>query len=67
MTSNANHHNDGARNRVSSHSDPLNAIDDGRRDVLQKLGKLVAYTPPAMLTLLLSQRASAQSAAAERN
>jgi hypothetical protein len=36
-------------------------LDPARREVLDKLGKLAAYTPPVLLTLLLSQRASAQS------
>jgi hypothetical protein len=37
------------------------AIDTARREALERLGRLAAYTPPAMLTLLLSKRASAQS------
>jgi len=32
-----------------------------RREVLEKLKLIAAYTPPAMLTLMLSQRASAFS------
>jgi len=32
-----------------------------RRAALEKLAKLAAYTPPVMLTLMLSQRASAAS------
>jgi|WetSurSiteA1Bulk_404760.scaffolds.fasta_scaffold291650_1 hypothetical protein len=36
-------------------------VDLARREALEKLAKLAVYTPPAMLTLLLSKRASAQS------
>jgi hypothetical protein len=32
-----------------------------RRELLDKLGKLAAYTPPVMLGLMLSSRASAAS------
>jgi len=32
-------------------------LDPARREVLDKLGKLATYTPPVLLTLLLSQRA----------
>ena len=33
----------------------------GRRELLDKLGKLAVYTPPVMLGLMLSSRASAAS------
>ena len=32
-----------------------------RRDLLDKLGKLAVYTPPVMLGLMMSSRASAES------
>jgi hypothetical protein len=32
-----------------------------RRDLLDKLGKLAVYTPPVMLGLMMSSRASADS------
>jgi hypothetical protein len=35
--------------------------DEERRAALEKLGKLAAFTPPTLLTLLLSERATAQS------
>ena len=35
--------------------------DEKRREVLLKLGKVALYTPPALLTLMLSKRASADS------
>ena len=49
-----------------NHSDPVisdptdaEALDLGRREALEKLGKLVGYTAPVMLTLLLSSRKAA--------
>ena len=36
-------------------------IDDGRREALAKLGKFAAYTAPAMMTLMVSERAMARS------
>jgi hypothetical protein len=42
-------------------TDPAAATDDARRAALAKLGALAAWTSPAMLTLLLSPRASAES------
>ncbi len=41
--------------------DPDTDLDPARRAALEKLGALAAYTPPALLTLLLSNRATAQS------
>ncbi|RTL84237.1 MAG: hypothetical protein EKK29_14095 [Hyphomicrobiales bacterium] len=37
------------------------AADAERRAILAGLGKLAALTPPTVVTLLMSQRASAQS------
>ena len=45
-------------------SDPTHdqaPLDAERRAALEKLGRLAALTPPTILTLLLSQRASAES------
>jgi len=56
--------NDESLNPVNSTAKPINldetapAID--RREALEKLGKL-AYTAPVLITLLLSDRASAAS------
>jgi hypothetical protein len=36
-------------------------IDEGRREALAKLGKFAAYTAPAMMTLMVSERAMARS------
>ncbi|EGV15833.1 hypothetical protein ThimaDRAFT_4887 [Thiocapsa marina 5811] len=36
-------------------------LDAGRRAVLDKLGRLAVYTPPTMMALMLSKRASAAS------
>ena len=35
--------------------------DEQRRELLLKLGKVAIYTPPALLTLMVSRRASADS------
>lgn len=46
-------------------SDPTHhqaPLDAERRAALEKLGRLAALTPPTILTLMLSQRASADSA-----
>jgi hypothetical protein len=36
-------------------------IDDGRRQAIAKLGRFAAYTAPAMMTLVVSDRAMARS------
>lgn len=41
--------------------DPEANMDADRRAALAKLGKVAAWTPPVMLTLMLSKRASALS------
>lgn len=38
-----------------------NATDLGRREALEKLGKLAGYTAPVMLTLLLTSKKAAAS------
>lgn len=38
-----------------------------RRETLKRLGRYAAYTPPAVLTLLASRKALAQSLAGEGN
>jgi hypothetical protein len=35
--------------------------DEQRRELLIKLGKVAVYTPPALLALMVSRRASADS------
>jgi hypothetical protein len=35
-------------------------IDDGRRQAIAKLGRFAAYTAPAMMTLMCSDRAMAR-------
>ena len=35
--------------------------DEPRRDLLIKLGKVALYTPPALLALMVSRKATAQS------
>ena len=42
-------------------ADPAAPTDAERRAALQRLGALAALTPPAVMTLLLSRRASAAS------
>ena len=43
-------------------SDPApEDLDRRRREALEKLATLTAYTPPVLLTLLFSTRASARS------
>ena len=37
------------------------AVSSERREALKKMGKLAAYTPPTMVTLLVSKRATAAS------
>ena len=37
------------------------ASDEKRRELLLKLGKVAIYTPPALLTLMVSRKASARS------
>ena len=37
------------------------APDEGRREALRKLGKFGAYTAPAMLAMLIAEKAVAQS------
>jgi hypothetical protein len=37
------------------------ATNEKRRELLIQLGKIAIYTPPAMLTLMVSKKASAQS------
>lgn len=37
------------------------APDQGRREALRKLGKFGAYTAPAMLAMLIAEKAVAQS------
>ena len=37
------------------------APDEGRREALRKIGKFGAYTAPAMLTMLIAEKAIAQS------
>lgn len=51
---------------MTSEHDPLTTpaecpVDAERRAALEKLGKLAALTPPTILTLLISPRASAWS------
>jgi hypothetical protein len=36
-------------------------IDGGRREAIAKLGRFAAYTAPAMMTLMVSDRAMARS------
>lgn len=36
-------------------------VDEERREVVVRLGKLAAYTPPAMMALMVSRKATAQS------
>jgi hypothetical protein len=40
---------------------PECAPDEGRREALRKLGKFGAYTAPAMLAMLVAEKAVAQS------
>ena len=35
--------------------------DEKRRELVKKLGKIAVYTPPAMLALMVSPKATAQS------
>jgi len=44
-----------------SPADDLTPTEAERRDALRKLGVMVALTPPTILTLLLSRRATAAS------
>lgn len=46
-----------------THPLDIDATDDAarRREFLEKLGKIAAYTPPTLLALMLSRRASANS------
>jgi hypothetical protein len=37
------------------------SVDDARRELLGRLGRFAAYTPPAMLSLMLADKAAAQS------
>ena len=47
----------------TSPPDPKQPLPDAeRRAALETLARLAAYTPPVLMSLMLSQRASAQSA-----
>jgi len=43
------------------HEKKPEATDEQRRELLLKLGKVTVYTPPALLALMVSRRASANS------
>lgn len=45
----------------STATTPADLESAARRDALQRLGRYASYVPPVVLTLLVSQRASAAS------
>jgi hypothetical protein len=49
------------KNEAPPAAEQASTPDEGRREALRKLGKFGAYTAPAMLALLLSEKAVAQS------
>jgi hypothetical protein len=48
-----------------SETGPEEVADEQRRELVLKLGKLAIYTPPAMLALMVTSKATADSAAGE--
>jgi hypothetical protein len=50
-----------SHNHTPPAGDALTADERERRAALQRLGRIAVYTPPALLLLLTSQRATAQS------